>query len=133
MYECPLHYPALPLTLDNVFEAVKTVRNWRELAKHGLMNSSSDDPKKLDAIQCQHISNEACLKAVIESFLLEEDECQPTWRRLIHTLHAIGESHLAEKTKNNAEPHQGERLREDSISVTILHISHNTCISSLRS
>jgi hypothetical protein len=102
-------FPALPLTVDTVFEAVKTVRSWRELAKW-LMDwddCDSDDRKKLDAVKHHHISDEACLKAVVEAFLLGEGE-QPSWRRLIHQLHYAGESHLAEIIKINAEPHQGE-------------------------
>ena len=59
---------------------------------------------KLDDIQCQYVSDEACLKAVVEEFLLRY---QPSWRRVIHALHGAGESHLAEKIKANAEPHQG--------------------------
>ena len=64
--------------------------------------------KKLDAIQRQHVSDEACLKAVVEAFLLGEGRYQPSWRMLIHQLHKAGESHLAEKIKTNAEPQQGE-------------------------
>ena len=68
----------------------------------------SDGKKKLDAIQRQHDSDEACLKAVLESFLLGEGRYQPSWRRVIHALHQADESHLAETIKTNAEPHQGE-------------------------
>ena len=64
--------------------------------------------EKLDAIQRQHISHDACLKAVVEAFLLGEGHYQPSWRRLIHALHEAEQSHLAEKIKTNAEPHQGE-------------------------
>ena len=64
--------------------------------------------KKLAAIQHQHVSDEACLKAVMEAFLLGEGKHQPSWRRLIHALHKAGKSHLAERIKTNAEPQQGE-------------------------
>ena len=64
--------------------------------------------EKLDAIQRQHVSNDARLKAVVEAFLLGEGRYQPSWRRLIHALHKLEQSHLAEKIKTNAEPHQGE-------------------------
>ena len=64
--------------------------------------------EKLDAIQHQHISDEARLKAVLESFLLGEGRYQPSWRSVIHALYNAGENHLAEKIKTNAEPHQGE-------------------------
>ena len=104
--ECCLPYPALPLTVDNVFEAVKTVRlNYRELARW-LMGWSDFD--YLDAIKLQHISDEERLKAVVEVFLLGEGLYQPSWRILIHRLHLAWESHLAEKIKTNAEPQQGE-------------------------
>ena len=64
---------------------------------------------KLDAIQHQHVSDEACLKALVEAFLLGEGHYhQPLWRRVIHALHRAGESHLAEEIKANAEPVQGK-------------------------
>ena len=69
--------------------------------------------EKLDAIQRQHVSDEACLKAVVEVFLLGKGRYQPSWRRLIHSLHKAGESHLAEKIKTNAEPHRGEWVGND--------------------
>ena len=78
------------------------MKSWRGLGTQlGLYS-------KLDAIQHQHTSDEACLKAVVEVFLLGEGDYQPSWRRLIHALHWAEESHLAEKIKTNAEPHQGE-------------------------
>ena len=104
-------YPAPPLTFDNVFEVVKTVRSWRELARKlmGWYDSVDDeDRKKLDTIERQHISNNARLKAVVETFLLGEGRNQPSWRRLIHRLHRAGETSVAEKIKTNAEPQQGE-------------------------
>jgi hypothetical protein len=109
--ECCPPYPALPLTFDNVFEAVKTVRlSWRELAQWlmGWADYEGFDRKKLDAIEHQHISDEACLKAVVEVFLLGEGPHRPSWRMLIHALHKAGETDTAEKIKTNAEPHQGE-------------------------
>ena len=68
----------------------------------------SDDRKKLDIIECQHMSNNARLKAVVEAFLLGEGLYRPSWRMLIHALHKTGETHMAEKIKTNAEPQQGE-------------------------
>ena len=41
-------------------------------------DSISEDQKKLDAIQHQHVSDEARLKAVLEVFLLGEGSCLPT-------------------------------------------------------
>ena len=71
-------------------------------------DSFSNDRKKLDAIERQHTSNDARLKAVVEAFLLGEGAFQPSWRRLIHQLHEAGQTSVAEKIKTNAEPHQGE-------------------------
>jgi hypothetical protein len=102
---CP-PYPALPLTFDNVFGAVKTVRSWRKLATWLMGWYGSEE--KLDAIEHQYASDEAHLKAVVEAFLLGEGEYQPSWRRLIHALHWAEQSHLAETIKTNAEPQQGE-------------------------
>ena len=78
--------------------------------------------EKLNAIQHQHVSDEACLKAVVEGFLQGEGRYQPSWRRLIHVLHKAGESHLAETIKTNAEPHQGEWVG-DGMGVPFLIIS----------
>ena len=111
MLECYLTYSALPLTFDNAFEVVKTVRlSWRELAKEllGWNDILSDYRKKLDAIEHQQVSDDARLKAVVEAFLLGEGGYQPSWRRLIHQLHEAEQSHVAEKIKANAEPHHGE-------------------------
>ena len=98
-------YPAPPLTLNNVFEAVKTVRRWRELAWR-LMGWY--DSEKLDAIQRQRTSDDARLKAVVEAFLLGEGRYRPSWRMLIHRLHEVRETSVAEKIRTNAEPQQGE-------------------------
>jgi hypothetical protein len=110
--ECCPPYPALPLTIDNVFEAVKTVRmSWRELAgwlMGWLDIEGLEDKKILDAIQHQYTSDEGCLKALVEAFLQGVGMYQPSWRRLIHALHGADEGHLAEKIKTNAEPQQGE-------------------------
>ena len=93
-----------------MLNAVKKVRSWRKLGEWLICWGDWDSVyiEKLDAIQRQHVSDEACLKAVVEAFLLGEGRYQPSWRRLIHQLHKAGESHLAEKIKTNAEPHQGE-------------------------
>ena len=53
------------------------------------------------------LHDDACLKAVVEAFLLGEGNYQPSWRMLIHTLHRVDESHPAETIKTNAEPQQG--------------------------
>ena len=84
--------------------------SWRKLAKvlMGWYDYRIDDQKKLDAIERQHTSNDARLKAVVEAFLLGEGLDRPSWRMLIHTLHKAGETNVAEKIKTNAEPQQGE-------------------------
>ena len=64
--------------------------------------------KKLDAIERQHTSDDARLKAVVEAFLLGEGDYHPSWRMLFHGLHRAGEINVAEKIKTNAEPQQGE-------------------------
>jgi hypothetical protein len=74
----------------------------------GWVDGRSNEQKKLDAIELKHVSEEARLKALMGAFLLGEGEHQPSWRMLIHRLHWVDESHLAEKIKTNAEPHQGE-------------------------
>jgi hypothetical protein len=90
---------------------VKTVRlSWRELAGVllGWYGSDAIGRKKLDVIQHHHTTDEACLKAVVEAFLLGEGPYQPSWRMLIRRLYKAGETHAAEKIKTNAEPHEGE-------------------------
>ena len=105
-------YPAPPLTFDNIFEVVKTVRlSWRDLA--GVLMDwydyeGSEDRKKLDTIKRQHTSDNARRKAVVEAFLLGEGRHRPSWRMLIHQLHKTGETSVAEKIKTNAEPQKGE-------------------------
>ena len=99
--------PAPPLTLENVFEAVKrAVKSW-ELLEAWLGLKSS----KLDDIRRQHDSDEARLKAVIEAFLLGESlyhDCQPSWRRVIHALRWVGGSQVAHDIESYAEAVQGE-------------------------
>ena len=81
---------------------------WTNLAKQ-LVGYS-----KLVAIECQHVSDDDGLKAVLEAFLLGEGKYQPSWRSVIHALHQAGESHLTEKIKTNAEPQQGEWVYMES-------------------
>ena len=97
--------PAPPLTVDNVLNVVKNVRSWYTLGEHICYYSSSN----LDAIQNQHVSDEACLKAVIEGFLSGKGDCyqQPTWRAVIWSLYEANEIQLAEHIRSFAEPVQG--------------------------
>ena len=102
-------YTAPPLTFENVFEAVKRVRSWRKLGEW-LMRLLGEFSyrHKLNAIKHQHDSDEARLKAVIEAFLLGEGDHQPSWRRVIHALHWVGESQVAHDIESYAETVQGE-------------------------
>ena len=96
--------PAPPLTLENVFEAVKrAVKNWRWLE-----NWLGLDSSKVYDIKRQHDSDEAHLKAVIEAFLLGEGRYQPSWRAVIYALHLVRESQVAHDIESYAEAVQGE-------------------------
>ena len=98
-----LRCPAPPLTLENVFEAVKkAVKRWRRLGS--LLGLES----KVGDIKHQHDSDEARLKAVIEAFLLGEGLYQPSWRRVIDALHWAGESQVAHDIESYAEAVRGE-------------------------
>ena len=98
--------------------------SWRELAKDlmgWLDYRGTEGRTKLDAVERQHISDEARLKAVVEAFLLGEGPYQPSWRMLIHRLHWAGETSVAEKIKTNAEPQQGEWVYHDE-SLSSVHV-----------
>ena len=98
--------PAPPLTLDNIFDAVKNVRSWRTLGQYMIYSSS-----KLDDIQRRHASHEACLKDVIELFLSGKGRYkQPSWRAVIWSLYKANEIQLAEHIRNYAEPVQGNEV-----------------------
>ena len=63
----------------------------------------------MDDIQREHVSDEACLKAVIEDFLTQGKGyyAQPSWRALIWSLYQANEIQLAEHIRSFAEPAQG--------------------------
>jgi hypothetical protein len=94
--------PAPPLTLDNILNVVKNVRSWRSLGQYILFYS-------LDDIQQRHVSDEACLKAVIELFLSGKGHHyqQPSWRAVIWSLYKANETQLAENIRSFAESVQG--------------------------
>ena len=95
---------APPLTLDNVWNVVKNVRSWRTLGQHIYSPLSY----LLDAIQGQHVSDEACLKAVIVKFLSGKGLYRPpSWKTLIWCLYESNEIQLAEHIRSFAEPVQG--------------------------
>ena len=96
--------PAPPLTLENVLEAVKNVQSWRTLGVC-IYFPLSFEP---DAIQRQHVSDEACLKAVIEGFLSGKGYYKPSWRAVIWSLYRANEIQLAEHIRSYAEPVKGK-------------------------
>ena len=100
---CVAPSPAPPLTLDNVLKAVEGVKVWEDL---GLWLGF--DVVDTDSIKHQHVSDEACLKAVVEKFLLGEGRYQPSWRRVICSLDRTNEVQLADKIRSFGEPVQGE-------------------------
>ena len=63
----------------------------------------------LDALQCQHGSDEECLKYVIEKFLRGKIGYYdiPTWRAVIWALYNANEIEIASNIKSYAEPLQG--------------------------
>ena len=96
---------APPLTLENVFDAVKRVKSWRDL---GTWLLGDFEGSKLNAIEREFDSDETRLKAMLESFLLGEGEYQPTWRRVIHALHKADEIAVARDILTYAETVEGE-------------------------
>ena len=112
-----LSSPAPPLTLDNILEAVKNVQSWCTLGECIYSPLSSE----LDAIQRQHISDEACLKAVIEGFLSDKGCYKPSWRAVIWSLYEANEIQLAEHSRSFAEPVKG--MERDIMDGSMLHIA----------
>ena len=111
--------PAPPLTFNNVLNVVKNVRSWRALGQHVYWFSSGPG---LDAIQRQHVSDEACLKDVIENFLGGKGPySQPSWRALIWILYKSNEFQLAEHIRSFAEPVQGSYTIERYHAVQNFH------------
>ena len=106
MIYCVAPSPAPPLTVDNVYKAVKGVKSLSDLSKWllGLLHS------EFDAIVRQHGSDDLYVKAVVETFLRGEslNYPHPSWRAVIWTLDKMNESHLADKILDYGEPVQGE-------------------------
>ena len=97
---------APPLTYDSVINVLDGV-NWRTLCdglypgrvfKGGQWISISAD------IQAKHQSDEACLKALVEEFLADDDR---SWRILICGLYKSHHVHHAGKIRSYAEPLKG--------------------------
>ena len=101
---CVAPSPAPPLTLENVLKEVERVKNRRNLSRELGIN--------IPSIQHQHDSDEACLKAVVERFLLGEGRYQPSWRAVIFSLDWADESHLADQIRSYGEP--GEPVQGES-------------------
>ena len=98
---------------------MKNVRSWRRLGEH----IYSPLP---DNIQRQHVSDEACLKAVIEHFLSGKSLFykQPSWRAIIWSLYKANEIQLAEHIRSFAEPVQGNESNDESVAHhTMAHAS----------
>ena len=85
------------------------MRRWNKLGEKlmGWYSWDNEDQKHLHAIRCGHGSDEARIKAMVETFVLGRGKYQPSWRRIIHALHQAYESHLAEQIKAYAEPIPG--------------------------
>ena len=83
-------------------KAAEGVKNWKHLG--GVFGFGVDT----DSIKHQHVSDEACLKAVVEKFLLGEGYYQPSWRRVIYSLDDADEIQLANKIRSFGKPVQGE-------------------------
>ena len=94
----------MPLNLDNVYNAVKRVRDWTKFGDCLLLHNT-----KLNAIHHQHGSDrEACLKEVIKAFLSREGHYEPSWRAVIHALYKARENHIAYNITAYAEPVKGK-------------------------
>ena len=98
-----LSFPAPPLTLDNVLNAVKNVQDWRPLCEAAMFDYVPDE------IQSQHDSDEDCLKDLVERFLRDESLLykKPSWRVVIWCLYEAKEIQLAEQIRSYAEGVQG--------------------------
>ena len=108
---------APPLTSDTLLPLLKGVKSWWKLAR-GLLYSYNDDllfmvpsdysSYDLDDLQCEHGSDEDCLKAVIEIFLQGKGQYkQPSWRAVLQSLYYANEFQLASSIKRYAEPVKG--------------------------
>ena len=96
-------FPAPPLTLETVFDVIKNVQSWRTLGEN-IYPQALFEP---NTIQCQHVSDEACLKAVVKGFLRGKGQHEPSWRAVIWSLYQAKEIQLAEHIRSYAEPVQG--------------------------
>ena len=90
---------------------------------------------ELDRIQRQRVSDEACLKAVVENFLSGKGLYgqpswyrQPSWRAVIWCLYKANEIQLAEHIRSFAEPVQGTVANDECVaSHTHMVTSNGQC------
>ena len=102
----PLAVP--PLTLEWVLRAVKGVKDWWKWGEQ------IDPVTNRYCFQQQHGSDENCLKAVVENFVLGRSLYRrPSWRAVIWTLYKANEIHLADKIRRYAEPLRGMCICEN--------------------
>ena len=97
--------PAPPLTLENIYVAIKDIRHWKEFGGRLLGFSKKD---LLDEIEHQYVSTETHLKVVVELFLLGKGVYQPSWRAVIHALHQSNQYQYVPDIKSYAEAVEGK-------------------------
>ena len=94
-----------PLTVDNVVEAVDSVKGrWRDLGKRLLGEALHITTSYLEEFE-KLSSNEERLRSVIHMWLPIDPYA--SWRRIIQTLDGIGEHELAGNLHHRAEPVTG--------------------------
>ena len=99
------HLTAPPLTVDNVIKVVEGV-NWRTLFG-GLFGQYTMQGGRFiypHNIQTNHQTDQACLKAVVETYI---DDDRRSWRKLIWVLYRSNHIGHAENIRSYAEPLQG--------------------------
>ena len=99
--------PAPPLTLENICVAIKAIRDWKKFGTELLYSIFAFD-KKMNEIERQHVSIEARLKAVVETFLHGEGLYQPSWRAVIHALYDSNQYQYVHDIKSYAEAVEGQ-------------------------
>ena len=68
----------------------------------------SNNPSYVDEIEAQEQSDDERLHALIDHWLQGEGDEQPSWRALVFNLDYAGETELADKIRQFAEPVSGE-------------------------
>ena len=106
---------APPLTVDTVLTAVQGV-NYRALAER-LLHAEFTVVEgkvnwffpKLDEDDLLYLSDDDCLRAVIECWMQGNgiDE-KPSWRRIIYALDVANDTRIADNIRHHAEPVSGK-------------------------